>query len=186
MSKRSFERHEGDAPPASSSPGIAESTLNIIRSLERASHDLDRTLTVLRRDSEPPPPSPKHSSGVRGRVHGVLVVADDDQTRRLLVDRLRAAAFFVDWACDVESGKQKALQRAPDVVVVDRSADESVGREFARMMEADEGQTPGAVLTLDGAGGDGVERSVAVFSWRDTGHEIGDVVTAITKKTAGR
>jgi hypothetical protein len=123
---------------------------------------------------------------VRGRVYGVLVVAEDDQTRRLLVDRLRAAGFFVDWASDFESGQQKALQGAPDVVVVDRSADEAVGREFARMMETGEGQPPGAVLTLDDGGAGGVGRSVAVFPWRDSGREIGDVVQAIATKTAGR
>jgi hypothetical protein len=183
MPKRSIERDEEDAAPASRPQGIAESTLNIIRSLERASHDLEKTLTVLRRDSEAPPAIPKHSSGVRGRVHGVLVVAEDDQTRRFLVDRLRAAGFFVDWACDFDSGKQQALQRAPDVVVVDPCA---AGREFARMMETDEGQKPGAVVTVDSSEAAGGERSIAVFPWRDSGREISDVVHAIIKKTAGR
>jgi CheY-like chemotaxis protein len=184
MPKSTIEAPDGDAPAHSPSRGSARSTLAIIRSLERASHDLENTLTVLRRDSEPPPPAPKHASGVRGRVHSVLVVAEDDTTRRLLVDRLRAAGFFVDWACDAESGRQKASQSAPDVVVVDRGTDQSVGREFAKMMEADEGQPSIAVLAIGGSEAPGEERTVAVFQWREAGREIRDVVQAITKRTA--
>jgi CheY-like chemotaxis protein len=184
MAKSTIEAHEGDAPAHAPPRGSAQSTLAIIRSLERASHDLENTLTVLRRDSEPPPPDPKHASGIRGRVHSVLIVAEDDPTRRLLVDRLRAAGFFVDWACDAESGRQKASQTAPDVVVVDRGTDLSVGREFAKMMEADEGQPPIAVLAIDASEASGGERTVAVFQWRETGREIRDVVQAIVKKTA--
>jgi hypothetical protein len=186
MTKWSTERHdpETDAPASSPASGTAQSTLNIIRSLERASHDLEKTLTVLRRDSEPPVPS-KHASGVRGRAQGVLVVAVDDPTRRFVVDRLRAAGFFVDWACDAESGRQKAAQCAPDVVVVDRGAEECAEHEFARMMETDPQQGDIAVLTVDsGMGGGG--RSVAVFPWRDSEREIRDVVRAIARETPDR
>jgi CheY-like chemotaxis protein len=185
MPKSTIEGHEGDAPAHPPSRGTAQSTLAIIRSLERASHDLENTLTVLRRDSEPPPREPKHASGIRGRVHSVLIVAEDDATRRLLVDRLRAAGFFVDWACDAESGRQKASQSAPDVVVVDRGTDASVGREFAKRMEADESPPPIAILAIDGSDeASGGERTVAVFQWRETGREIRDVVQAIMRKTA--
>jgi CheY-like chemotaxis protein len=183
MPKSTIESQEGDPAARSPSPETARSTLKIIRSLERASHDLENTLTVLRRDSEPQPTESKHASGIRGGVHSVLIVAEDDPTRRLLVDRLRAAGFFVDWACDAESGRQKVSQTAPDVVVVDRGMDPSVGRELAKMMEAEEGQPPMAVLAIDGSEAGG-ERTFAVFQWREKGREIGDVVRAIAKKAA--
>jgi hypothetical protein len=179
MPKSRIERDGREPVIRSPAPGGARSPLDIIRSLERASQDIENTLTVLRRGSEPPPAQSNHASGVRERVFSVLIVAEDDPLRRLLVDRLRAARFFVDWACDAESGKQKASQGSPDVVVVDHGTDPSVGGELAKMTETDEEHPPIAILAIDGCGANAGGRTVAVFKWRDTGIEMREVVQAI-------
>jgi hypothetical protein len=85
-------------------------------------------LSGLRRRDDPPTPATR--SGVRPRVLNALVVSANDASRSLLVARLMAAGFHVEWAADAKETQERAEGSPPDVVVVERLGNEPLSEKL--------------------------------------------------------
>jgi two-component system cell cycle response regulator len=70
-------------------------------------------------------------------VSRVLIVDDSSSVRSLLTARLRAWGYQVDEAPDGESGAEKALSAAPDVVVTDLHMKGISGVQLCRILRSD-------------------------------------------------
>lgn len=85
-------------------------------------------LSGLRR-SDDPPTAPTRS-GVRPRVRCALIVSANEPSRSLLVERLLAAGFHVEWAADAKEAQERAGGSPPDVVVVEHLGDEPLSAQL--------------------------------------------------------
>jgi hypothetical protein len=154
------------------------SALEAIRSLERARRDLDRALTEVERAALPAPPRPKKGSGVRARIRFALVIAEDDQARKLIVDRLGAAGFHVEWAASVA---EAAPRHSPDITVLDHDpADPTSWECVLTAAPCEAGHRPLAVLTVRSSPGPLEDRCITFVQWRDLGSPVCDVARAVT------
>jgi hypothetical protein len=155
------------------------SALEAIRSLERARRDLDRALTEVERAASSPPPRARKESGVCARVRSALVVAEDGPTRKIIVDRLSAAGFHVEWATKVT---EAVARLSPDVAVFDHDpADHSSSWEsIVTPTPREAGDRPLAVLRLRSSPGPLEDRCITIVQWRDVGAAVCDVARAVT------
>jgi hypothetical protein len=155
------------------------SALEAIRSLERARRDLDKALTEVERTASPPPPRARKESDVRARVRCALVVAEDGPARKIIVDRLSAAGFHVEWATRLTDA---AARRSPDIAVFDHDpADHPAGWDCVLAREPREAtQLPMAVLRLRSSPGPLEDRCITFVQWRDVGAAVCEVARAVT------
>jgi hypothetical protein len=176
-----------DASPPSSR---RDSALEWVRSLERASRALEKAITETQRSNQQSSPGRKADSGVRRRKRGALVVTDDGKTRELLVDRLIAEDFLVESASSAEEAKAKAARFAPDIVVIEHSANDRSSGEVVGAMDpgdAEQPTSPLVVVTIGRSPGIPlVGRCVTVVQRRDSDLEISDVVRAVMHATGIR
>lgn len=75
-------------------------------------------------------------SGVRSKVHVVLLVEDNDDLRALYGSAMREAGFVVDEVVTVSAAIETAARLRPDLVVLDRRLPDGDGWDFARSMKA--------------------------------------------------
>jgi hypothetical protein len=158
-----------------------------VRSLERASRQLDRVLADAKgRDLAPP--ASKADSGVRTRVRCALVVSEDQCARRLLVEELIAARFFVEWATTAEEARAKASRAAPDVIVVEYTrADTLEGNLIADLAADSAAERAPMVITVYRSGAVPPERvGVTLIQRNNSGQDVADAVRAIVDAYAAR
>lgn len=76
------------------------------------------------------------STGIRPKVHVVLLVEDNDDLRALYGSAMREAGFVVDEVVTVGAAIESAVRLRPDLVVLDRHLPDGDGWDFARFMKA--------------------------------------------------
>jgi hypothetical protein len=129
-----------DATSAPAPVRIAdESVSELVRTLERASMEVQSVLEEVRRSSRPPPPPATKSSRPpprkgRDRPVRALVLSEDARTRRLRVTELLAAGVEVDWARDIEEALFRASCASPDVIVLDGPRDPPLVRQLLDLL----------------------------------------------------
>jgi hypothetical protein len=115
-----------------------ESVSELVRTLERASMEVESVLEEVRRSSRPPPPpAPKSSRPPprnRDRPVRALVLSEDPRTRRLRVTELLAAGVEVGWARDIEEALFRASCASPDVIVLDGPRDPPLVRQLLDLL----------------------------------------------------
>jgi hypothetical protein len=122
------------APSAARAAG-RQSVPELVRSLERASMQVQSVLEEVRRRSPlPPAPTKKPSRPPLHRHEDrpvrALVLSEDARTRRLRVTELLAAGVEVDWSRDIEEALFRASCAAPDVIVLDGPRDPRLVRQI--------------------------------------------------------
>jgi hypothetical protein len=181
-SKRKSWGPDEDAP--ASSPG--ESTHELIRSLRRTTRDLEKALSSAEDSQRFGPTKSEAPSGIRTRVHSVLIVAEDNFSRALLTERLRNAGILVECASDPEVGLEQAHRSVPDVVIVDQAVNASSYRNVAFAAGRGRPARSPAVVTVEGSlVGRSAGRTFTVAQWRESAREIFEVVLAITRAAGG-
>jgi hypothetical protein len=155
------------------------SALEAIRSLERARRDLDKALTEVERAASSPAPRAKKESGVRARVRCALVVAEDGPARKIIVDRLSAAGFHVEWAAKTT---EVAARRSHDIAVFDHDpADHPTSWDCVLTPAPREAtDRPLAILRLRSSPGPLADRCITIVQWRDVGTAVCAVARAVT------
>ena len=84
------------------------------------------------------------------RAKSVLIVDDYEDSRFIYVHALSAAGFRVEEAGDGQAGLDKALQTAPDAIVMDLSLPILDGWEVIRRLRADERTRAPPIVALTG------------------------------------
>jgi hypothetical protein len=127
-------------------------------------------------------------SGVRQRLLSAIVVGGAEHARRLLVERLIAAGFVVEWVTTAEEARTRVRRCDPDVVViVEQHAGDGLTSAVAAVGAGEAIQHPRVVVTIDGSmGGSPAGRRITVIQWRDTGREFSDVVRSIMDAASAR
>jgi CheY-like chemotaxis protein len=89
-------------------------------------------------------------------IKKVLVIDDDDNLRKVLVDALTVAGFEPTGAGNGEDGLKKALESHPDVIMLDISMPKMDGWQVLDKLRSDEwGKTANVImLTSSGQMGD--------------------------------
>jgi len=82
----------------------------------------------------------------------VLVVEDDPETRRFYSEAFARDGFHVDQAHNGHQALEKALQRAPDLILTDIAVPGLDGIELCRRLRADERTCRVPVLAITGYG----------------------------------
>jgi hypothetical protein len=123
----------------------------LIRSLKRSTRNLERALKDVSGAQEPAALGPERASGVRRRLQTVLIVASDDVARTILASRLLVLGFFVESAGDSRAARDKVRRSAPDVVIAEHLADDSLTSIVEGLSGSERPQRPFAVLRLDGS-----------------------------------
>jgi hypothetical protein len=157
--------------------------LELIRSLRRTTRDLEEALSGVGSSRNPFPSKTEAPSGFRRRVHSVLIVAEDNFSRALLVERLLNAGLLVEWASDPDAGREKAHRSAFDVVIVDQAVADSPAGDIAPVIgPGGPRRPPPVVLALEPSlVGRGAGRSFTVAQWRDSAGEVFKLVVGIMR-----
>jgi CheY-like chemotaxis protein len=156
--------------------------IELVRSLKRTSRHLERTLTEVRRTSFPPAPGPKADSRVRLRMQCALIVSDSEKVRRVLVERLSAAGFYVEWASDGDGARVRAGRSEPDVVVVEHSSNDALKGEVVGALAARDAPHRTIDVTVDRfPGRPSSERRVTIVQLRHAGEPAAAVVAAVAQ-----
>jgi two-component system, OmpR family, alkaline phosphatase synthesis response regulator PhoP len=80
----------------------------------------------------------------------ILLIEDEEALRMTLIDRLVAEGYVVDYAADGEEGLRKAMERAPDLVVLDIMLPRKNGFDVCREIRQAGLTTPILMLTARG------------------------------------
>ncbi len=78
------------------------------------------------------------TSGVRRKVHVVLLVEDNADLRELYGNAMRDAGLLVDEVVTVTEAIELAERLRPDIVVLDRRLPDGDGWDVARALKASE------------------------------------------------
>ncbi len=97
-------------------------------------------------------PVPDLGTTVEDRRRRVLVIEDNGDAREMLCELLLAQGLEVEVALDGETGVEIALQRRPDVVLVDLELPGINGFEVARRIRHDAGGREALLVALTGYG----------------------------------
>jgi CheY-like chemotaxis protein len=153
----------------------------LVRSLRRTARHLDRTLSEIRRSSPPPPP-PSADSRIRPRMRCALIVSENERARRVLIERLAAAGFYVEWARTAHDARTRAERSEPDVLLIDHSANEALKGEVTRALACAGARQHAIVVTVDRfPGNPSSERSVTVVELRNPLLDGADVVGCVAR-----
>jgi CheY-like chemotaxis protein len=76
------------------------------------------------------------TSGVRSKLHVVLLVEDNVEVRELYAEALRDAAFVVEEVGELTQAIDAARMLCPDIVVLDRRLPDGDGWDLARAFKA--------------------------------------------------
>jgi DNA-binding response OmpR family regulator len=77
-------------------------------------------------------------SGVRSKLHIVLLVEDNADLRELYGNALRASGLLVDEVVTVSEALELAERLRPDIVILDRRLPDGDGWDVARALKASE------------------------------------------------
>ncbi len=178
---------EDPQPPSTALGSPREPTLDLIRSLRRSTRNLEKALKDASGSRESAVLAPEKASGVRRRLQTVLVVANDDDARTILVSRLLALGFFVESVADLRTARDKARRSAPDVLIAEHPADGSLTSYVDRLSGSERPDRPFAVLRLEGSlGGPTPGRAVTVVQWRESARQMCELVAEVMRTIKGR
>lgn len=135
-----------------------------------------------RADEAPVPPPAGPSSGGR-----ILVVEDNDQVRRLLLDSLTAAGFVVDSAADGVDGLAawNAGGRGMDLLIVDLDLPRMGGEELVRRIREQGASVPVILVSGNPEVGHRLEDDPAI-TFLEKPFRLSRVVEQVTRTLAGR
>ena len=97
------------------------------------------------------------------RRHNLLVIDDDPAVHELIEFHLQSLTRELMYARDASTGMRLALERQPDVILLDVNLGDSDGFEVCRMLKANPDTTRIPILFLTGEAG-GEEAALALDS----------------------
>jgi CheY-like chemotaxis protein len=150
---------------------------------------LDRALSQVKGGGDGPDSSPeKVSSGIRRRIRVVLVVGDDERTRQLLAEPFRRGRYLVESSSDSAQQACAMAQRfAPDVVVVEHEANDTLGADVVREIALLDGEahSPVVLTVLRSPADPSGRRCVTIAGWPRVPREIGEFVGMVVEAMGG-
>ena len=88
------------------------------------------------------------TSGVRPKVHCVLLVEDNADLRELYGDALRDAGLIVDEVATATEAIEVAAELRPDIVVLDRRLPDGDGWDVARSFKASQAMSQVPIIAF--------------------------------------
>jgi hypothetical protein len=111
-----------------------------------------------------------------------LIVSESERTRRVLLERLIAAGFYVEWAISPLDARLRMAQINPDLAIIDHTSKGSLSDEAAAGFGARDAMRRTLYVQVGRfPGSDSEERRVTIVQLRDSGRAAADAVDRVAQ-----